>query len=278
VHTDTLLEGFRKYIIGSFKYAVIGKTLAGLYRELAGYGPGEATALSAWMELFCFALALYFLLSGLSGMARGTALLLGYSLPQNFYYPYQSRSVEDFSQRFLSTVWRFGKSLFPVGENTPPSSVVAVLQLILTGLFFGLWFGMRANTLLWGAYIALVIALERLVYPKLFGALPTLFCRFYALGAVVLGFVALSEDSLGASAAAIKDLFGFIGDRLPWYNDGVMYLLSSNWFLIAVSCIAATNLLDVVARWLRVTVPKTERYGGAAVSVVMLVLYVALSI
>lgn len=66
-----------------------------------------STCLSAVMALFAYTLYVYFDFSGYSDMALGSAGIFGFSLAENFSYPYISRSVCAFFGRWHISLGRW---------------------------------------------------------------------------------------------------------------------------------------------------------------------------
>ena len=274
---SAMLTAFGGYLAGAFKALVLGGGLAGIYSQLRGFGPEEATILSHWLALLCFAMALYFLLAGFCEMARGLALLLGIALPSGFYYPYQSRNITDFSQRFQATLGQLlRRYLFPADGKAvhPPGNVCFA---VLWGAILGLSFGFRLNYLLWGLYLAAFLLLENYVYPRVLAAIPVFLGRVYAFTVVLLGFTLLAGDSLGETFAIWQGLLGLGATGDGWINDNLLYLLDSNWLLLGAGAVLCTSLADVAGRWLEHILPRASRVGYVLVSGVVLVLYTALS-
>lgn len=266
-----VLEGMGQLVGGVLKTAILGGQLYALYGAIRKLP--EVTALSSWATVFCVAFALYFMLSGFGDMAGGIGAMFGLALPRNFYYPYQSRSVADFFDRFNITVSRYIRRTvyLPLqeGKNGP---LADALNILVVGILMGLWFGLRLNYLVWGAYFALFIVLEKHVYPRLLKTIPTLFCRVGTLCIVLASFTIFLEDSLLKSMELIRSMLDF--SRL--FDDGILYLLSSNWLLLVLSCFLATNCVNLVAVKFRRAAPALAGIVLGLVDGAILVVYVAL--
>ena len=90
--------------------------------------------------------------AGYSDIAIGTALCLGYELPENFNRPYLSRNVREFWTRWHISLssWLRDDLLIPLGGNRgrPRRTPFNPMTSMALG---GLWHGSAANVLLWGA-------------------------------------------------------------------------------------------------------------------------------
>ena len=75
--------------------------------------------LSAWLGIAAFGFQIYFDFSGYSDMAIGLGKMFGFIFPENFDYPYISKSITE----FLAAVAYFplangsGICLYPLGGN-----------------------------------------------------------------------------------------------------------------------------------------------------------------
>lgn len=269
--------GFGRFATGAFKYAVFGRELFWLYNDLRLIPAEDATVLSAWVLVLSFMLSLYFTLSGLSDMARGVAGLFGLSLPQNFYYPYQSRSVSDFFERFNMTVGSFLKRAMlglPILRKNSPAA--AALSLLFAGILWGMWFGVQTNYMVWGAFIALFMIMERYLYPGVLEACPTLFRRVYAFSVAIAGFTIFAGETLGQSLEYFRLMFGYSGIQL--INDRIRYSLSSNLAPLLLACFFATNLTSLIAGFLRRSFPRVSGIVFGVVDVGILALFTAITL
>jgi alginate O-acetyltransferase complex protein AlgI len=268
-----VVSGFGKFIAGVFKAAVFGGRLSVIFMGIMDFRRADVSVLSSWVLMLVFALAVYFLLSGFADIAQGLCLMFGISLPRNFYYPYQSRSVTDFYERFLMTVGHFIKRRTG-GISAEP------LRLTVCWLLLGLWFGPLPGFLLWAAYCAAITLFERYFFRRVLDALPTLFCRVYALCAILAGFVFLAGNNIAGGLLILRDMLSFIfmGGRIPLYNARIMYELSTNWIVIIAACFFATNLVDVAGRGFAKIFPRVSKAGSAVISLCILALYTALAV
>lgn len=86
--------GARRFILGLAKKVLLADTLASLYGEISA-GAGNISVLTAWIGMFAFTMEIYFDFSGYSDMAIGISRMLGFTVKENFDYPYILRSTSD---------------------------------------------------------------------------------------------------------------------------------------------------------------------------------------
>ena len=117
VSLDSVASGIVRFVTGLGKKVLIANTLAELGREL-GATP-VPSVLSLWLSAFAFTLQIYFDFSGYSDMAIGMGRMFGFSFPENFRYPYLSKSVTEFWRRWHMTLgeWFRDYVYIPLGGS-----------------------------------------------------------------------------------------------------------------------------------------------------------------
>ncbi len=98
--TDQMAAGARRFIGGLCKKVLLADNLAVVTGKVFTLPPGELPAGLAWYGLLAYALQIYLDFSGYTDMAIGLGGMLGFKLPENFNFPYLSRSIADFWRRW----------------------------------------------------------------------------------------------------------------------------------------------------------------------------------
>ncbi len=99
-----------------------------------------------------FAFQIYCDFSGYSDIAIGTARLFGFNLMRNFAYPFFSRNIAEFWQRWhisLST-WFRDYVFIPLGGSRVKLSIY-IRNIFVTYVLSGLWHGANWTFIIWGA-------------------------------------------------------------------------------------------------------------------------------
>jgi len=112
--------------------------------------------------LFGYSIQIFSDFAGYSLIAIGVAAVLGYNLPDNFNFPYVSRSISEFWRRWhisLST-WLRDYLYFPLGGNRR-GALRTYLNLMVVMILGGLWHGAALSFAVWGAYHGVGLAAER---------------------------------------------------------------------------------------------------------------------
>ena len=143
-------EGIELILIGLFKKVVLADNLLPLVDRVFSH-PAAATSLDVWAALLAFSLQIYFDFSGYTDIGRGSAQLLGYTVPQNFNAPYLATSIRDFWRRWHMTLsnWLRDYLYIPLGGSRRGKWRVR-LHLLITMSLGGLWHGAAWHFVAWG--------------------------------------------------------------------------------------------------------------------------------
>jgi len=157
-----LLWGLALMILGMFEKIVIADGALAPASD-AVFGSGETLAWTdAWLGTLAFSGQIFCDFAGYSTTAIGASLALGFSLPDNFRYPYAAVGFSDFWRRWhlsLST-WLRDYLYVPLGGNRKGPGRTYV-NLMLTMLLGGLWHGASWTFVLWGGLHGTYLAVER---------------------------------------------------------------------------------------------------------------------
>ena len=226
---DNLRLGTGRFLVGLGKKVLLANLLGEVCA--AWRVTADPSVLFSWLYALSYTLHIYFDFSGYSDMAIGLGKLFGFSFPENFNYPYISRSVTEFWRRWHMSLgtWFRDYVYIPLGGNRKGKGR-QFFNILIVWMLTGFWHGAAWNFLLWGLYFALLLMAEKAGLP--------LRGRVYTLAAVVLGFVLFDASSLSSALACVKGLFGLGG--LPPVSTQGLYLLKSNLVLLAVAILGAT--------------------------------------
>lgn len=262
-------NGMVLFVSGLAKQLILAESAADMYRMLLTIPQESLSVVSVWLLVLSFTFDLYFTLSGYWDMARGLALIFSMRLPENCHYPFQSRTVSDFFNRFNITVTQYAnRYVYVILGGDTNGRMSTILNTLLTAMLLGLWFGIRLNYLLWGVYFALLMLLERYLLLKLLLRVPVLFTRMYTFCAVLLSFTIFASDTLGQAVFYLKSMFGL--GELPWFNGYASYILSSNIPILLICFFALTSLGSLLTRELHRRHPALSDLGAVIYNVGLL--------
>lgn len=166
--------------------------------------------LDAWTGVLAFAGQIFFDFSGYTTTAIGAALVLGFSLPQNFKSPYAAVGFSDFWRRWhisLST-WLRDYLYISLGGNRK-GRIRTYLNLMITMLLGGLWHGAAWTFVAWGALHGGVLVFERLwkkFKPEAWPRLPAVLGILITFHIVCLSWILFRAESF---SLALDFLAGF---------------------------------------------------------------------
>ena len=209
---DRTEAGIRRFIVGLSKKLLLADAAATVVDTVFAAEIGDWRL--AWLGGICYMLQIYFDFSGYSDMAIGMGKMFGFSIRENFLFPYTSVSIRDFWKKWhisLST-WFREYLYYPLGGNRK-GRMRAMLNRLLVFFCTGLWHGANWTFVLWGLGHGLLASLEGS------GLIPVerlnrtrggrLISRFYTLLAVMLLFTLFRADTVGQGLAMIGAMFRF---------------------------------------------------------------------
>jgi D-alanyl-lipoteichoic acid acyltransferase DltB (MBOAT superfamily) len=148
--------------LGLFKKVAIADYLAVNAVDRVFSLTHQFSGVETLVGVYAYALQIYCDFSGYSDVAIGSALLLGFTLPDNFDAPYKSRSLQEFWRRWhisLST-WLRDYLYIPLGGSRF-GALKTYRNLLITMLLGGLWHGAAWNFVVWGALHGGALAVQR---------------------------------------------------------------------------------------------------------------------
>lgn len=243
IAVDKIAKGIGRFVMGLSKKVLIADLL-GEFVAAMDLAP-KNSAFLLWMVALAYAMQIYFDFSGYSDMAIGLGLMLGFHFPENFDYPYISRSITEFWRRWHMTLggWFRDYVYIPLGGNRV-SMFRWIRNVFVVWFLSGLWHGASWNFVLWGVYFGIILALEKLFLKSLLERLPKVLQHLYAIILVVISFVIFRLESIKAAGTFLAGMFGF-GLEKTTDTVGIslgMYQFRNYVFLIGVSVVIALGI------------------------------------
>ena len=240
-NVEDFAKGILRFVVGLSKKVLIGDALAAGYVYFRDGGAVEKTVIGAWLVVIFYSLHLYYDFSGYSDMAIGLGRMFGFHFPENFNYPYISKSITEFWRRWHVSLssWFREYVYIPLGGNRV-GSFKRYRNLAIVWLLTGFWHGADWNFVLWGVYFALILILERAFLLKLLERTPRAVAHLYSLFLIGVGFLIFSHNNLSEAFSTFLALFG-AGTSAP-ATPTALYTLIRSAPLILVSAIGATPI------------------------------------
>ena len=237
-------NGARRFILGLGKKVLLAEELGLLVT--ACQSSASPTVVMAWLGALGYTLQLYFDFSGYSDMAIGLGWILGLPLPENFDYPYLSRSLTEFWRRWHITLGSFFRDYIyiPLGGSRKGRGR-QILNLWIVWLLTGLWHGAGWNFILWGLLFWGLLVVEKLfLLPRLEKG--RAWPRVYVLFFLLVSFTVFSAGDLREAVSRVAALFGGGGEM--FFSRETGYYLQSYGILLLLGIVGATPLPRLLAR------------------------------
>ena len=266
--------GVRRFIIGLGKKVLLANSAGLIWTEVLGKADVERTLVMAWVGIIAYAFQIYFDFSGYSDMAIGLGSILGFVFPENFNYPYISKSITEFWRRWHMTLgsWFRDYVYIPLGGNRKGLKR-QLLNVLIVWMLTGIWHGAGWNFLLWGLWFALFLVLEKAFLGKWLKKLPALGWG-YSMLVVLIGWVFFEISDMTKLISYFGAMLGF--GKAGLISGATLYLLSGHWLLLLVLVVGATPLLKNC--WLRITAKHRESVAVCVIENVLLALILIVSI
>ncbi|MEH1821238.1 MAG: MBOAT family protein [Nostoc sp.] len=159
---DRVAEALWLIARGAVKKGIFADHL-GIFVDLCFGNLQRAGSTDLWLATFAYGLQLYLDFNGYVDIARGSALLFGLVLPENFDFPYFSTNISEFWRRWHITLgdWLRNYVYFPLGGSRK-GLVRTCWNLFLVMLIAGIWHGAALGYVVWGVFHGLALVVHRL--------------------------------------------------------------------------------------------------------------------
>lgn len=235
--TEGFAVGFRRFIYGLSKKVIISNCMAQIADKVFALSAGDLTFASAWIGALSYMMQIYYDFSGYSDMAIGLGKMFGFDFLENFNYPYLSRSIREFWQRWHISLgtWFREYVYIPLGGNRK-GTIRTYVNLSVVFLLTGLWHGANWTFVLWGVYHGFFQIAERLGLKKILKKAGVI-SNFYCLIVVVFGWVLFRADSVSHALAfaghmaapwkyGLENAFDIRPLFLVTYKDALIFILA----------------------------------------------------
>jgi alginate O-acetyltransferase complex protein AlgI len=166
-----IYAGVLRILVGFFKKYALADLLALTVAEKSNI----VSTSHAWTVLFAFALQLLLDFSAYTDIAIGLGRILGIRLPENFRWPYFSRNIREFWERWHITLSQWvrdyifsplARRLFKTRLRKFPLLIATISYLVTFGLV-GAWHGLTGSFIVWGLYHGALLAAFNVIQQKL---------------------------------------------------------------------------------------------------------------
>ena len=237
---DNFSNGVRRFVIGLSKKILVANVLASAISSFST--SQEKTVLFYWIYGLANALQIYFDFSGYSDMAIGLGKMLGFNFPENFNYPYISKSVTEFWRRWHITLGTWFKDYIyiPLGGNRV-GKIKWLRNILIVWFLTGLWHGAAWNFILWGVLYGVLLVIEKIGLLKVLEKIPSVISSAYVTLITIIGFIIFSGSSVSEILNNIGGIFGIGVSKFADLES--LYCLKNYAAIFIIAIIGATPIM-----------------------------------
>lgn len=250
-HKLLLNKGLWLIICGLLKKGVVADYLA-QYNNWIFADPMAYSGLENLMGALGFSLQIYCDFSGYSDMAIGIAALMGFHIPNNFRFPYQSLNLTEFWHRWhiaLST-WFRDYIYIPLGGNRK-GELRTYANSFITMVLAGLWHGASVMFVIWGMLHGIGLIIHKFFHKhgleKLPNVLPVRVCCW------ALTFLYVTFAWIFFRASSLDVAFNLINNIYNNFNPADLYpflMARPVWLLLLVVGLELHSIRENDYHWI----------------------------
>jgi len=254
IKIENVCEGVKRIIIGLTKKLFIANRIAIMVNIVFEMNSSERTVALAWIGMIGYLVQLYYDFSGYSDIAIGIGKLFGFNTPENFRYPYASKSIIEFWKRWHITLgeW-FNEYMFvPLFRffqtHKVPFKLCNYFTLFFVWIVIGIWHGAGITFIAYSMFYFVFILFERIVndikrakgkksglYKKSKNILTWILSHMYFLIVVFFGQLIFRSGNLDVLENYLKDLFSINGN--VFYNSLTLYYTEKFYLTLIIGII-----------------------------------------
>ena len=227
--------GIRKFTFGLGKKVLIANTMGEFCAHFSD--TSDKSLVFYWAYAIAVSLQSYFDFSGYSDMAIGLGNMLGFHFPENFNYPFISKSITEFWRRWHMSLgtWFRDYVYIPLGGSRC-SLPRNLCNIFIVWMLTGLWHGAEWNFVIWGLYFGIFLMIEKVFLLRLIEKSKVI-SHVYVLLLITTSFVIFDAGDLTQAGTTI--------------STSTMYYLSSYSVLFVIALIGATPLPKLFVKKLK---------------------------
>ncbi|MCL4167193.1 UNVERIFIED_CONTAM: hypothetical protein GTU68_031952, partial [Idotea baltica] len=205
-----MLYGANRFSFGLAKKILIADPMGQVARNIFELDPSQLSTSYAWVGAVAYSFQIYFDFSAYSDMAIGLGAAFGFRIPENFNFPYVSRTLTEFWRRWhisLST-WMREYLYIPLGGNKV-STFRLYTNLWIVFLLSGFWHGASWTFVLWGAFHGFFLTLDRIFLARWMAHIPRGLAAICTYVIVVFSWVLFRTESIEQTLIFYSAMLGF---------------------------------------------------------------------
>lgn len=226
--------GMRIFIEGLFLKVLLANKFGEIFNSFTF--ADASSKMLIFLKLVAYSLQIYFDFAGYSKMAIGMGRMLGFHFPENFNYPYISKSITEFWSRWHMTLSSWFKEYvyIPLGGNRV-GKARHIFNIFVVWFLTGFWHGADYNFILWGMYFFVVLILEKYFFLKILEKMPKFISHIYTMVIILFSWVLFTSTDL-------KDIGAFFSSlsSKPFFSGEVTSFLLQYGILFIIGILFST--------------------------------------
>lgn len=244
--------GAKRFIIGLGQKVILAGTFGAIWTSIQ---QSEISMFTAWLGIVVFAFEIYFDFCGYSHMAIGLSNILGFTMMENFNYPYCSRSVVEFWKRWHISLGRWFKEYLyiPLGGNRV-SVKRHIINIFIIWLVTGIWHGGKLTFIVWGLYFGIIIVIEKYYLYKKRANWSKLRNLALTLLLVNIGWVFFASDDIVSAVTYLGKLVNI--NTIEVIDYTTLWIIRNYWVYFIIAIVASLPIASNLTKSLALRYPK----------------------
>ena len=151
-------------------FGIIKKWLADYIFQFSSAVISNPTGFSGeqvFLTIYMYTAYIFLDFSGYTDIARGTSLLMGINLPENFKAPYLATNFREFWRRWHITLYEWIKDYIYISlGGSRKGKFRTYINVIVAFVLSGMWHGNSINYIIWGFFHGIGVILSRFANVK----------------------------------------------------------------------------------------------------------------
>lgn len=243
-------SGLKIFLLGLSSKVLLANNIGMMWDDIQKIPVSQLSTVTAWLGTAAFGFQIYFDFSGYSLMAIGLGAMLGFSFPQNFNYPYISKSMTEFWNRWHMTLGSWFKEYvyIPLGGNRK-GILRQIINLLIVWFLTGFWHGAAFNFILWGLYFFGLLVIEKIWLYRWLNLHPYA-SRIYFVFFILIGWAIFAISDLQLLTQYLSAMFS-LQSSTQW-----IYFISNYGVILLFCLIFSTDIPKKIVN--SVTFPMVE--------------------
>jgi alginate O-acetyltransferase complex protein AlgI len=204
---DNFASGLRRFFVGLVKKVLLADMMARIVNPVFATNVSLLPSAYCWTAAIAYTIQIYFDFSGYSDMAIGIARVFNFKFPENFDFPYSSRSIQEFWRRWhiSLSLWFRDYVYFPLGGSRR-GVWRTCLNTMVVFLLCGVWHGSTWTFFIWGLCHGAILIIERIGFKRILDKLPTALANAYVFVFALFSWVLFRAPSLEYALGFMRNM------------------------------------------------------------------------